>query len=337
MRPSIGVDPLLLALETEASSQQAVADLFDAIVAVAHSIRTSDVVDWFVEDKLSEYLAEIGRFPINSRIKELATQVDLVNVYSADVIRRACTLILERANQLSELSGATFFIPDLTEPTHPGVNRKLAESAALTFTHVALAKLFGHRMLAIFTLAHSRPSLDVKGKAHYLEPERPVDPLDIDVTLRSVSSIASFVEELDAAELWRCGKCVPTLSLAIRLRALQLLRESGCADPHSVCRSFRLGVRFVESLGAWQARGGQRHGSVTLEVCARIVAGDPFGEVKAFMTSDFVAQRVRSQDRALAFRTHVTAQHEALRLMHWEVDGMIEFANVGGKSELKIF
>lgn len=55
------------------------------------------------------------------------------------------------------------------------------------------------------------------------------------------------------------------------------------------------------------------------------------------MTSDGKAQRVRSEDKARAYRVHVSKRGRGLRLMLWHLPrNILELANVGSKQELVI-
>lgn len=66
--------------------------------------------------------------------------------------------------------------------------------------------------------------------------------------------------------------------------------------------------------------------------CARLIMGQPKNRAVAFRVPR------RKRDGAIPFRTHITKRHEALRLMFWQAtNGVVELANIGGKSEQLIF
>ncbi|QAZ66814.1 hypothetical protein C3Y92_05980 [Solidesulfovibrio carbinolicus] len=102
---------------------------------------------------------------------------------------------------------------------------------------------------------------------------------------------------------------------------------------------FEIGSGFVHSLHTWGANSRHDYAMVIIESCARIVLGMPKNSINEFRESAKATakQRIRVDDGALAFRTHLTKKGVGLRLMFWRLaGGTIEFANIGAKGDLEI-
>ena len=149
-------------------------------------------------------------------------------------------------------------------------------------------------------------------------------------TVRTPSTFTEFVERLDALQLWSKAESDEEIKYAILTRATSIRKTAGCKNPEANCDLFSIGRTFRETLAAWQAGGNSKFSSTTFETCARLVAKKPKEACNMFGQS-------RASDLAVSYRTHVTKDHEALRLMYWKLpDGSIELACVGSKHELEI-
>jgi hypothetical protein len=157
-------------------------------------------------------------------------------------------------------------------------------------------------------------------------------PYAINDQLSVFFSRDGLLESVEPLSLWLDSADCSAAQDAIDCCVIRLIAAG--ADGNGK-RSFGIGPKFLASAQAWDCGREGRHAFTLIESCARIVLNIPKHEVKEFLDSDGI-QRVRT-DGALAYRTHITKKGVGLRLMLWNLpDGTIEFANVGGKNELKI-
>ena len=125
------------------------------------------------------------------------------------------------------------------------------------------------------------------------------------------------------------------LELAIALEEVRNSNRLGQPLLRLPKASLTVGSHFLESANKNQAGPASKYGHLVLETCARLAIGQPKGRVSNFTRAGGAVRR--PSDGAIAKRTHLSKSHEALRLMFWETDDGLEFANVGPKNELEIF
>ena len=160
-------------------------------------------------------------------------------------------------------------------------------------------------------------------------------PICISQSIPIVFSHEQLIETLDLWSVWDGASSEEGVRCCIDARVKNLISLGAVDD--EVC-DFVIGKCFVASLKGWSANLRRDYAMVTVESCARVVLGIPKNPVSEFRQSaeGTAKQRIRD-DGALAFRTHLTKKGVGLRLMFWKlIDGVIEFANIGGKDELKI-
>jgi hypothetical protein len=145
-----------------------------------------------------------------------------------------------------------------------------------------------------------------------------------------------LIESLGLWSIWDGASSEEAVRLSIEA-CIKNLISSGASGNRAM--EFVIGSRFVRSLHAWGADSRHGYAMITIESCARIVLGIPKNDIDEFRESAKATakQRSRTEDGALAFRTHLTKKGVGLRLMFWRrTDGTIEFANIGAKGELEI-
>ncbi|MEJ0093101.1 MAG: hypothetical protein WDN46_06640 [Methylocella sp.] len=157
-------------------------------------------------------------------------------------------------------------------------------------------------------------------------------PVTIATGVKTFSHLRELVSEESAYRLWMNAKTPEDLHFAFTIGALALLKEAGKISKVSQLRRFAIGPEFMKSLQATQCFGAGHFASAARSLCVQIVANvcaKRFGEMGR-------PQTIRKFDSAAGWRVHLTKGGEGFRLMFWQSNKEIEFANVGVKHELKI-
>ena len=139
---------------------------------------------------------------------------------------------------------------------------------------------------------------------------------------------------LSSQQIWNEADCSNDLEVAILLAASALAKQSGCG-----LKMFRVGSGFLESLRESGAFNTGPFADVTITKCAQTVLLQSNLTPQPFRTNAKAnaPTRIRQRDNAKAWRIHVTKNHQALRLMYWELpNGHIEFATLEAKAEESI-
>ncbi|MEE4106244.1 hypothetical protein V2I78_19395 [Pseudomonas viridiflava] len=145
-----------------------------------------------------------------------------------------------------------------------------------------------------------------------------------------------FLRSCDGVSLFNNASNEAQLKLAFFVGALRLAEECGNKDLAYKWEDFSLGGQFIRSLNDNESGPGMRYGSVVYEAVVHILAFRPKSEINIF-TKTAVGSEARIDGNFTAHRTHLTSSGRGLRLMFWrDEEGVIEFSNVGNKSELKI-
>jgi hypothetical protein len=133
-------------------------------------------------------------------------------------------------------------------------------------------------------------------------------------------------------DVWNSAGDGTDVHFSILLKMKEIVAASGSPRSLESMPEFIVGSEFIDSLHENQSGPNSHPGSNVLDCCARVLLGTPKNSLDKFTKGPRSVnreQRVRKRDGALAFRTHVTKGHEALRLVMWRHPlGVFEFANV---------
>jgi hypothetical protein len=353
MKPSLALDPALLAIPAISVTEEQIATALHTLTLIAGKLREARrSCEFFLLQDVSTYLAAAGLYPSTMSISKLLTDMRLTQVYTTEDIRRSVNDILSRILPLEELSGVKFLIPS-SFTSSPDIRGErtgdMLEALELTVTHVALAAQSRHQNVVQILIANSLINRTVRISADIDDIDPPLPRTggsslskisNFTASLCTAASVDDFISQLEPEILWSFAENEAEIYFAIECLAYRLRQESGCHSPRDNCARFKLGSEFLTSLHSWQAISDGRYARPTLETCARLVAQFPKNKSERFfrMTSSGKnAEVVRETDKAAAWRTHISKEHEAMRLMYWQnAEGLIEFANIGPKSELKI-
>ena len=157
-------------------------------------------------------------------------------------------------------------------------------------------------------------------------------PYEINEQISLVTSLESFFSEGSAQRIWEAAESEIDICLSLVCGAMAMISADGHDAKYSELRSFCVGTEFMSSLSSVQGLGSGRFSGAIRGVCTQLVAGLCQRHIGIFGRP----QQVQRADGALGWRVHVTKGAEGLRLMFWEKDGVLEFANVGVKKELQI-
>ena len=348
--PSLALDPALLAIPTVSANEEQIAGAIGTLTTIAEKLRSGSDCNFFLLSEASGYLAAADLFPVPFSISKMLADFNLTHVYTAEDIRRAVIDVLQRVNRLEELSSIEFMIPTSFTSSPDVVGSRtgsLREALELTLLHIAFSTRTRHASLAQALIADNlvRREIsiiaDVEDIDPALQPGHVTTMAQFKASVWSSSSVETFLAELAPEIIWQHAIGDAQLALAIKIAAREIRRVSGCSDPDRKCDRFSIGAHFFDSLKRWGASADGKLASSTLESCARVVARMPKSEINRFFRPSGQRNKTeditRSSDRAEAWRTHVSKDHEAIRLMFWrKSDGSIEFANIGAKSELEI-
>jgi hypothetical protein len=351
MKPSLALDPALLAIPAISVTEEQIAAALHTLTIVAGKLREARrSCEFFLLQDVATYLAAAGLYPSTISISKLLSDLGLTQVYTTEDIRRSINDILSKILPLEELSGVDFLIPSsfTSSPDIRGQRRgDMLEALELTVTHVAIAAQSRDKNIVQVLIANSQinQTVSISTDIDDIDPPLPrggglTKISNFTASLITVASVNDFLLQLDPEVLWSFAENEAELYFAIECLAYRLRQESGCRSPRDNCVRFKLGSEFVTSLQSWQAISNGRFACPTLETCARLVAQFPKSKSERFFkitSSGKTAEVVRENDNASAWRTHISKEHEAMRLMYWQnAEGLIEFANIGPKSELKI-
>lgn len=348
------VDPFLLCLPNPCNSHQQLNEFVLAIVGWSGFIDKEDTCV-LLSNSARIALFEDDEFPHRHRLTELIRQHDYKTA-DANTISKVLTSIVERTPTLEEHFGINAILADETvfEITPTVFLDRLKGRCRGAFTDDLL--IAGVRdndyacsgqesclMVASGRLPETQlpKAITIKADIHEIGtiPERIPQERNLPLALSQGIPVSFCHEELIASldlwELWNGALNAESVRLCIE-SAVKNLIASG-ANASKKC-AYSIGGEFINSLHAWDANARRDFAMVTIESCARIVLDIPKNSINEFRVNAKADADQRSRDDgALAFRTHLTKKGVGLRLMFWKhKDGLIEFANIGGKDELEI-
>ncbi|HYC04478.1 MAG TPA: hypothetical protein VED40_14385 [Azospirillaceae bacterium] len=351
MRNIIIVDPALCAVPSVVSEKDDVIQIVLTLRELSKMARVDRGACVYCIENLPSVLASANYFPLSDSIKEMLDHYDLSAVYTVEEIRRTVISIMERASAIEVLSEVDFLIPYGSsivprEVDIPG-SAVLSEALHVLFAHAGI--MINRRGVPIGLVsaamnfgAKDLESVGFKGLATDIQPPLPENEVELDFSLPIFRSIDGLLRSTSPSDIWNVANAQAEVAEAIKLLAFQILLGANPKACIEDVPEFSIGDDFFGSLVTWGCGPSGKFSNCTLEVCARVLIGLPKYEVKKFLArvsakGQGLVHKKRTKDGALAFRTHVSKDHEALRLMFWRnKDNHIEFANVGSKKELVI-
>jgi hypothetical protein len=340
------VEPSLLAVPPIADSESEVEAIIDRLISWSKMVLRGGILRILQMSETTDALATCNCWPSRPNVETLLELYDLKTVYSPFEISRIINTIIERAETVKTAIG--FEVTDCCAGTvRPEVSYQSPELERAS--HNTLATMTAGVLKQTLFLA---PACDlgkapVRFRAEVLQyTASECLKLDIDVPFSVFGSVIcanepeSVCETLKAEDIWDRASTALDIHFGVLLRMREIMRASGKKISLDGAPRFVIGSEFWASLLANQAGPRSRFGLNVLEGCARVVLGIPKNSIDPFMMgarSMNSEQRKRDRDGALAFRTHLTKGHEALRLVFWrDRSGVNEFSNVAVHNDLTL-
>jgi hypothetical protein len=355
--PFVVIEPGFLAIPVEPPSREELRRAAERVIELYNVLREHD---WLIvcresPEVVTDVLQQLGTYPIRDRLRDLLKEHGLHTEYSAGDICVAINGLIQEGKRVADVlpvweADCESFAssPDLCsryqDPELQQLLRSLL-SALASSCHCDPAEVELGR-LALGCIASEEAMVTVRTMVREVLPGEGKGvirglPRLIEENVHLWRGLEELADSFDPRHIWKAADHPKLIRLAIQLAARKMLRESGRLCSLDQVPEFRIGTGFWDSLVATQADRDRTFASDVLDACTRVVAGQakkgaalqPF-KVEAKSKSP---QRLRSEDKAKAWRMHVTLRHEALRLMVWErMDGVFEFANIGNKWEERI-
>jgi len=348
------VDPFLLCLPNPCTSLDQLEEFIEAIVGWRGFLDRADTCV-LLSDSVRVALNDDGEFPHRHKLAELIDKFECAFA-DANTVSKVANSILERAPALEDYYGIkAVLIDDHSFEIVPAVilDRLSANCKSAFMDDLLIAGIKDMErtndglesclMVASRNVTENPPPtiISIKADVHHFDlvsadSERTsAFPISIAQSLPIGFSYEQLTDSLDLLTIWDGASSDEAVRSCVDACVKNLI-SSGVAD--DAISNFIIGEGFVVSLFAWGADSRSDFAMVTVEACARIVLGTPKNPVIEFRESAEGNSKQRERcDGALAFRAHLTKKGVGLRLMLWRhLDGTIEFANIGGKAELKI-
>jgi len=349
------IDPFLLCLPSPCDSLDRLEDFIAALVGWRGFLDRSDTCV-LLSDSARVALNDDGEFPHRHRLVELIDKFECTFA-DANTISKVANAMLERTPALEEYFGIDAVLFDessceivpalILDRLKPKCRSAFRDDLLIAGVKINEGVSEGPESSILVASGSWREELvpeDIAVKADVHD----VGLLSTDVSLKNVPPFAllqgipiafsheQLIESLGLWSIWDGASSEEAVRLSIEA-CIKNLISSGVSGDGAM--EFEIGSGFVQSLHAWGADSRHDYAMVTIESCARIVLGIPKNDIVEFRESAKATakQRSRTEDGALAFRTHLTKKGVGLRLMFWRrTDGTIEFANIGAKGELEI-
>lgn len=349
------IDPFLLCLPNPCDSLDQLEVFISSLVGWRGFLDRPDTCV-LLSDSTRVALNDDGEFPHRHRLVELIDKFECTFA-DANTISKVANSILERTPALEEHFGIDSILFDeisceiapalMLDRLKPKCRSAFRDDLLIAGVKINGAISGGSKSSVLVASGSWREDpipedIDVKADIH------DVGLLPTDVSLKNVPpflllqsipvafSHEQLIESLGLWSIWDGAASEKAVRLSIKAYIKSLISSGASGDG---AMEFEIGSRFVQSLHTWGADSRHDYAMVTIESCARIVMGIPKNDIDKFRESAKATakQRSRTEDGALAFRTHLTKKGVGLRLMFWRrTDGTIEFANIGAKGELEI-
>ncbi|SNR64444.1 hypothetical protein [Puniceibacterium sediminis] len=345
--PNILVDTALLAVPNYAEVGADADELIDRVTHFAQLADPEVPVSMVLLNDVEAILWDNNAGPDFDAIEEFINLVGLADVYSPQDLFRQYTYILEASSRASEFFDT--LVAECSEVTvTPELPSNLFPLNMRFETHRVLSQLciktlpdrlwlYGSSLRCEGILSFSvSTSINSVGEVGDDKPS-PTLPLQLNDDIPVFHKIWDIVSLAMAERLWVEAQNAGDLALSITIGSLALLRTTNKDAKFSELKVFGVGSGFIDSLKANQCFGDGKFSGNAARMCMGIVAGLPFNSIQKMRISQKSSkQRVRAADKSLAYRTHITKGGVGLRLMFWESQQIIEFANIGPKLEEEI-
>lgn len=337
------IDTAAVAIPNYASSADEASVLLSRPLAIAAAIASDAPIEFCLMDDIEDDLWELGCGPDYNTIDEFIKMMNLERFFSANDILSSYNFLLSRAARSSEIEVAEVYVGKLDKitPTLPSelAPVKLRDYTNRTLCTAAVAAGLDQVDGVVPGWSCARVGISqISARIESFTPQTahfgPCTPHHIiGQEVDTLTSPAALISLRRSKRVWTMAESSSELHFAISIRALEILVEKNLTLTMDAIKRFKIGSEFMLSLEQNQGIGLGRFSDLVLDVCGQIIASKCNRHIGKMGRPN---QIIRQHDEALGWRVHVTDSHEALRLMYWTIDDLIEFANIGPKKELYI-
>lgn len=329
------IDAALLAIPNYAIDTVSAEALFERVSHFAQVATSSSSVKVVVSQNLEAELWDRNLGPSYDQIRDFVDIMQLGAIFSAaDLTRVYQTLFNVSVRALShngfEIESISEFVsePPLPNSLSPvemvnGSQKMLTEVAALS-THNDtwnVASAFDHPKGQVMNVASTISS--IFGINNTCVPSLPIS---INHPVRIISLVEDLAHYDSSFRIWRNATSVDDIHLSLQIGIEEVLNKNPEAGIQ--VKDFSVGTGFFNSLLQHQCSANGRFSAIAHDLCVQLITGT---SNKRIGTIGRPQQEVRLRDGARGHRVHLTKHRPALRLMFWDVEGLMELANVGIK------
>ncbi len=353
--PSIVIDPHLVILPDPCVSSEQLEGFIDGLLEWSEALHRQDT-EIFISDRCIEGLFEDGWYPYEGRITPLLNQFG-IDVADEETLNNLVRSVMDRTPRLEERLGidGILYHEDAATISPNAFLQRLGHNTANglrdTLIMVAVSQELLNTIGCIFAASpcddiETNSELRVTATVELVEVITPNGfstltnvalPIDVISHLVVCFGHNDAMQQIGALTLWGDATSKTHAEDAIKVTINKLKSIGLPADTKE--QKFKLGDQFLESVRKYNFATRSDLANNLIDSCARIVLAIPKESVNEFRESkkSSADQRDRNSDGAMAWRTHLTKRGAGFRLMFWTTPaGIIEFANVGPKSELVI-
>jgi hypothetical protein len=275
-------------------------------------------------------------------IEELLVSTGLSDVYTPWDIQRSYFDLIGRSNNLADFSVEALECKDCFLQPDPLCGQSpllLVEHSKLVYvsqilnqpeaSNVVLCTASGAPHVGKLEIDVSATVVKATGKL--------LQNLNIPENIRSslflFDRLTEVFQSLNAFDLWEASQSLADCYLSLLIGCAQIGFSNRGTLTWQDIPKFAVGSDFLASMDRLHVGPRRKFSGVIFKSCCHAILRNPKNPIKVMGKPK---QLKRESDSALAWRTHITKHHEALRLMIWESGDTYEIANVGNKQELEI-
>lgn len=345
---SIILDPYLLCLPNPCIEYKQLEDFIFSITNWT-SLFSSGKQNILISDSIREALNNDDEYPLRHKLHDLIVKFKC-NFADANTITKILNSILTRSPSLEDFLGINDILYDEDSVSIIPIKilDRLKQNCKLAFLkdiikigikissssseEVELETIIASTSFEKLFLSDVEINADVY-EVESINKLSVIFPYKLSQNIPIIFNYKQWESLLDINKIWKNTNSQDEIAHCIKVTADKISLPASKDES----RKFLIGDGFIPSLRKWDSAG--KFSNNIMKSCAHIILNQPKYELNIFRTSSNKhSNQIIRHDGAKAFRTHLSKNKLALRLMFWErIDGAIEFANIGSKNELKIF
>ena len=327
---AIAIDPTYFAFdERDVTSRDELERRIFLLTDARRLLASNTAVTILTSNETDAELVKNNYYPFHGRLKDLLHRLGLGSIYSANDVRVVVQEVIERSESLEEYLGVAFALYEDGAMTSPDCTQCYADGVLLGIFLQVLGTISAGieaNSSVRNTLRLSCPASSMWVRLQFSGRLLATDPdlgLQEEVSEEIVLSkdYETFVASLDGFTLWRRAENTEELAFSLFVGAMERGAVAGIFRGHSDVPVFQIGSGSTQTVAAslanHQAMGMGRFSRATYGRALSVICGNA-GRAMG-RGGPQVGKQIQRSDGALAWRSHVTSSHEALRLMYWEL------------------